>query len=190
MKRIRPNNINTQARYKKIIEGTDIAKIGFNPKWAEVLYKSLLSEGNILDVGCWKGEHLNYWCKKNPKLIPLGIDFSIEALDFSKKNFPNIKVQIGDVTKKLEFPDNFFDMVVCLEVLEHLEKPEETIKEIIRVARNRIVVSVPWELEVKSPYHVWEFNKQDFQELFKDLKNVRIDHVGARMIMTGDKNVC
>jgi len=41
--------------------------------------------------------------------------------------------------------DNEFDSILLLEVLEHLEDPAAALREIFRVARHSVVVSVPNE---------------------------------------------
>jgi ubiquinone/menaquinone biosynthesis C-methylase UbiE len=186
MKRIRKENINTKERYSKIFNNKDIAKIDFNKTYAEIIYDFLLKEGSIIDVGCWKGEYLNYWINKNPKLKSLGIDFSDEALNYIKKNFPKIEVKNIDIDNKLlPFKDNSFDMAVCLEVLEHIENPKLLISELIRIIKKRIIISVPYELEVKSPFHIWEFNILDFKDLLN--LSIKIEHIGPRMIIIGNK---
>jgi SAM-dependent methyltransferase len=45
----------------------------------------------------------------------------------------------------LPFPDNSFDLVLCLEVLEHLPDSGVGLRELLRVARDCVVVSVPHE---------------------------------------------
>ena len=51
---------------------------------------------------------------------------------------------VADITG-LPFPDNFFDMVICSEVLEHIPDQHSAIKEMIRVLRpgGDLIVSVP-----------------------------------------------
>jgi ubiquinone/menaquinone biosynthesis C-methylase UbiE len=45
----------------------------------------------------------------------------------------------------LPFADRSFDAVTCLEVLEHLDDPAAAVREMARVARRAVVVSVPFE---------------------------------------------
>jgi SAM-dependent methyltransferase len=54
------------------------------------------------------------------------------------------EVLLGDVTR-LPFPDQFFDLVICSEVLEHLPDDATAIRELARVLKpgKNLVVSVP-----------------------------------------------
>jgi SAM-dependent methyltransferase len=45
----------------------------------------------------------------------------------------------------LPFADNTFDLVLAIEVLEHLPDPRQALLEIARVASDAVVISVPWE---------------------------------------------
>jgi ubiquinone/menaquinone biosynthesis C-methylase UbiE len=45
----------------------------------------------------------------------------------------------------LPFGDGSFDAALCLEVLEHLDHPAEAVRELARVARRAVVLSVPHE---------------------------------------------
>jgi ubiquinone/menaquinone biosynthesis C-methylase UbiE len=45
----------------------------------------------------------------------------------------------------LPFAARSFDTVTCLEVLEHLDDPSAAVRELARVARRAVVVSVPFE---------------------------------------------
>lgn len=99
---------------------------------------------SILDIGCGEGEADKFFLKRNASLKVLGIDIDSEALKEAKINCPQIEIKKADVYK-LPFPDNSFDLVLCLEVLEHLEKPDEALKEIKRVCYNKAIITVPNE---------------------------------------------
>jgi ubiquinone/menaquinone biosynthesis C-methylase UbiE len=44
---------------------------------------------------------------------------------------------------QIDYPDKSFDIVVATETLEHLDDPEFLLREMKRVARKKVIVSVP-----------------------------------------------
>lgn len=100
--------------------------------------------GRILDAGCGEGFTLNklFQNKIGSKLE--GIDFSKDAISLGKKIHPHLSLRQGDIYK-LPYKDNSFDLVLSTEVLEHLKEPEKALKEIIRVSKKYILLSVPNE---------------------------------------------
>lgn len=100
--------------------------------------------GEVLEVGTNYGLVLCY--VKDPNIQGhAGIDINPKNITLAKILAPNVDFRVGDA-KKLEFEDNSFDTVMLPEVLEHLLWPnevEQAIKEALRVARQRILITVP-----------------------------------------------
>jgi SAM-dependent methyltransferase len=48
-----------------------------------------------------------------------------------------------DLEKPLPFEDNAFDIVTALDVLEHLNDPHSALRELFRVARSAVFISLP-----------------------------------------------
>jgi len=48
-------------------------------------------------------------------------------------------------TYALPYADKSFDLIVCCEVLEHVDEPHRALRELRRVARSRVLVSTPLE---------------------------------------------
>jgi len=99
---------------------------------------------SILDVGCGEGFTLNRLKANNIEEKLEGIEYSEDAIVIGKKIYPEIKITKGNIYK-LPYKDNSFDLVLCTEVLEHLENPEEGLRELIRVSKKYLVISVPNE---------------------------------------------
>ena len=99
---------------------------------------------SILDVGCGEGFTLYRLKERGIGTRLEGIEYLKDAIDLGKKMYPEIKITQGDIYK-LPYEDNSFDLVLCTEVLEHLEDPAKALKELVRVSRRYLVVSVPNE---------------------------------------------
>ncbi|MEK7590059.1 MAG: class I SAM-dependent methyltransferase [Patescibacteria group bacterium] len=94
----------------------------------------------ILDAGCGVGTLLKELEKYGNVS---GLDFSEIAVNFCKeKNIKN--VSIGNITK-LPFPDNTFDIVLALDVVEHVEDDLSAMREIYRVMKGDgvAIITVP-----------------------------------------------
>ena len=48
-----------------------------------------------------------------------------------------------DLNNKLSFEDNSFDLVACLDVLEHLDNSHQALRELIRVAKYSVFIYLP-----------------------------------------------
>jgi len=110
-------------------------------------------DDRILDIGCGSGTYQ----KAVGKSIYVGCDLNSQSLKKAAKA-PNAGYICADATH-LPFKDNSFDIVLCSEVLEHLDSPLKAIKELARASKKVIVVTFPDErvmekLGKKNPAHV------------------------------------
>jgi ubiquinone/menaquinone biosynthesis C-methylase UbiE len=99
---------------------------------------------SVLDAGCGEGITLRKFKDKKIGKVHEGIEYMEEAIKIGKKVNPDISIKQGDIYK-LPFKDNTFDVVVCTEVLEHLDKPKDALKELKRVSKKYLLLSVPNE---------------------------------------------
>lgn len=102
-----------------------------------------LSPASLLDAGCGEGETL---ARLEPSLPghAVAVDLSAEAVAHTARRFPRIELSRASILD-LPFADASFELVLCLEVLEHLEEPDAALAELSRVASEHVVVSVPDE---------------------------------------------
>lgn len=89
-------------------------------------------EDEILEVGCGGGHIL----KMFPEANLTGLDVSGCMLEKARNNLTGYNVQLlkGEM-HELDLADQTFDKVICSEVLEHVEHPEEILKQIRRVLK-------------------------------------------------------
>lgn len=88
----------------------------------------------ILDVGCGGGLLSNELAKQGYRVT--GIDLSPESLRVAKKYDAtrNVHYEVADAYH-LPFADGCFDAVTSMDFLEHVERPEDVIKECSRVLK-------------------------------------------------------
>lgn len=99
---------------------------------------------SILDVGCGEGFSLAMIQDSGSRAVLSGIDYSDDALALGRKQFPDLDLKKGDIYA-LAAADTSVDVVLCTEVLEHLNKPDRALAELVRVSRGYVLVSVPNE---------------------------------------------
>lgn len=102
------------------------------------------SARSVLDAGSGEGFTAEQVRLCHPGLNVVCVDMDTEALARGRSFFPELHFSRGDV-RSLPFPDRSFDLVMCLEVLEHLENPSQALEEFRRVSRTYVLVSVPHE---------------------------------------------
>lgn len=119
-------------------------KYGFPPTYKLIL-RALMPSGRlkVLDLGCGTGvagELLNP--KKNHEFT--GIDIYEPYLKVCRKRGYYKKLIKTDITK-IEIKEKTFDVVLLLQVIEHLEKrsAEEFINKAVKAAKQCVIVSVP-----------------------------------------------
>jgi SAM-dependent methyltransferase len=97
----------------------------------------------VLEVGTGEGQILVRLRERFPGVPVVGLDLPDEALaeDWNQAGLPTT---FGDATR-LPFPDGAFDLVLAIEVLEHVPAPRAALDELARVCRGTLVASVPFE---------------------------------------------
>jgi ubiquinone/menaquinone biosynthesis C-methylase UbiE len=95
----------------------------------------------VLDVGAGTGRLMIDLQKRHPFLNITGIE-PVAALRVQgyKKGILKDDLIDGD-GKKIDFPENHFDMVCAFGILHHIDKPDIVIKEMLRVSRMAIFIS-------------------------------------------------
>ena len=100
---------------------------------------------SILDVGCGEGVPLlNIFSELQSNNSISGVDFDEIKLLMIKNNIPQGNFVKGNIYN-LSYKSKTFDLILCLEVLEHLSSPEIALEEIKRVSSHDILFSVPNE---------------------------------------------
>lgn len=115
--------------------------------WLGEIIKHHISKNDIvLDLGCGIMQATNDTISKGKikcKTI-LGVELVPKYLDRIKDQYPTIKTNVLDT--KL-FIDNSFDVVLCLDVLEHLKLSDAVfvLNEMKRISRKKVIIYTPLE---------------------------------------------
>ena len=142
----------------------------------------------VLDIGCGSGLGAKYWTDKGAKSI-VGIDIDSNAIEEAISWSRKVSFMVIDA-QAMPFPDNSFDTVVALEVIEHLEDASAFLIECWKILKiegilicstpNRQVVS-PLLKKPRNPHHIKEFNPKEFSILI-DSHFSNTKHYGQKVL--------
>ena len=134
----------------------------------------------ILDLGCGEGFVLDHLLASGIDADLVGIDRSSTAIASARSRLGGaIDLVQGDVTSLEDLPRPF-EVVMMLEVLEHLDEPDATLDLLCDLSTGHVIVSVPHEpffrglnlIRFKNlkrlgsdPEHVHHWTKRGFERL-------------------------
>jgi SAM-dependent methyltransferase len=98
---------------------------------------SARSPRSILEIGCGEGYVLQALRKRGVRCPMRGIDLSESAIADARARVPDAAA--------LAQSGERYDVVLMVEVLEHLPDPARMLSIVSRLAERHVVLSVPWE---------------------------------------------
>jgi len=101
------------------------------------------SAETILDLGCGRGKQMRFLNRKK-QFYTVGVDLFDPYLDECRKD-SNYKCVVKCDIRHLPYGDNSFDVVMCLDVLEHLGKDDgdRLVCDMVRIARKQVLIQTP-----------------------------------------------
>lgn len=118
----------------------------------KIHFKSNEKFKKILDIGCGIGIFSLNLGKNLPNAKIMGIDLlPLEGNNFITQLFNefniDFKISTHDIQKQTEYPNEYFDLISALDVLEHIRKPRIALDEIKRILKNngKLIITVPVE---------------------------------------------
>jgi len=147
------------------------------------LNRNRIGQGKkILDYGCGSGFLVGKLQESG--LDAYGVDISKEAISLGvSRGIKNLSIASGI---ELDFADNFFDAVLALDVVEHIEDDKAAIKELGRLVRpgGYLILTVPayqwmWGIQDEVAHHYRRYSMKSILDLIKtrlDLTVTRKSH--------------
>lgn len=143
-----------------------------------------LAGERVLDLGCGNGRFFEVL--KDKKVDYIGVDFSKKLIKIAKKKYPEAKFQVANALN-LPFPNNFFDKIYSISVLQHIPSEEfrlQFLRETKRILRPEgLLILRVWDLwrRKKGQKLILRYtllkiigkSKLDFKDIFLPWKNSR-----------------
>lgn len=129
-----------------------------------------------LDFGCGTGAVLEFLASRGHEAH--GVDMSAEALAFCRAR--GLSVLLQDAHGAIPHPDNSFDLVCALDVLEHIEDDRAAVREILRVLRpgGTFVAMVPahqllFSYHDTALHHFRRYGRRELAQLISEQCHLR-----------------
>ncbi len=127
------------------------------------------------EIGCGEGRSTVRLNKMVSKLT--ASEYVNKLVDEAKKNNPTLNI-FQESVYELTYEDTSIDLVFLLEVLEHLDYPENALEEIKRISKKYLILGVPRE-------PLWRFLNMCRFKYLKDLGNTpgHLNHWSKKAII-------
>ena len=127
---------------------------------------------DVLDVPCGMGWGTSL--VKRTRLL-IGLDVSVDAIREANRRYGRFAKFLAGDMGHLPFDANSFDVVLCLEGIEHVARSagERFLCEASRVLRpgGKLLLSSPYPVSGKhsgNPYHLYEYPADEMRELLAE----------------------
>lgn len=131
---------------------------------------SIAPDARIVDIGCGVGDLLCEVRGRRPGVRVSGLDFSVKALEGARAAMPDGEFIQYVIEQSLPYESASFDVVLCTDVLEHLEFPKTVVAELVRICRpgGLVALVVPDGDVDQFLGHYWFWNEESFGALLSD----------------------
>jgi SAM-dependent methyltransferase len=134
-------------RFRQVPESDPIERIRVN-----LVFRLMPRSPGIsaLDVGCGDGYLCEQLSARRFRTV-VGADLAASRIAYARSRYPTMPLVQANACE-LPFDDRQFDMVTCVEVLEHLPDPEQALIEMARVSRRYLICTTPYREDVRESY--------------------------------------
>ena len=130
--------------------------------WGDIsfLAENIKNGDKVLDLGCGNGRLVES-LKLKVKSDYLGVDNSEGLIEQARKAYPDQKFEVMDALK-LNLPENSFDVIFMVSVLNHFPKDKQT-----QVLRNVKKALKPGGLLLMVNWNLW--NRDNLKSIWKNI---------------------
>ena len=165
-------------------------------EWKKVI--NLNENSKILQIGCGPEDVINYFSKGKLYAIDPLAEFYKKKFNLNYKNMTFVQAR----GEEIPFEDNFFDIVILANVLDHVEDPRKVLSEVKRVLKKEgifhfenlfyqksfIAVSKIWApikqtftKEIFNIHHPYMFKLKELQKLISENFSISHEEVGREI---------
>ncbi|MGM5033848.1 class I SAM-dependent methyltransferase [Tardiphaga sp. 803_E3_N1_3] len=148
----------------------DHAREKLKTEIADRIEDRVAANANVVDIGCGIGDLLGEIRRRRPGVNLSGLDFSGKAIEGAQRSFPDGAFRQFVIDRQLPYDTASFDLVMCTDVLEHLEHPRSVVAELVRICRpgGLVAIVVPDGTLDQFLGHNWFWNVETFAALLAE----------------------
>lgn len=149
---------------------------------------------DTLEIGAGLGEHLHYEkLTDEQQRHYVAVETRENMAQHIKQSWPQVQTMVADCQQRLDFPENYFDWIIAIHVLEHLPNLPAAIREMHRLCKKeagQFSIMIPcegslayslarqvsakriFEKRYRRPYHIF-ISREHINlpwEIFEELK--------------------
>ncbi len=189
--------------YDQGVKNNFLQSIWHRQKWS--VLKKIISGKKfnlVLDVGCASGTFTNQLAKFLPESKICGVDTYDSAIKFAREKYPYLNFTVADA-HKLPFKENYYDLIICYETIEHVVNPLLVLKEMRRVLKKdgmtilamdsgSLMFRIIWWFWEKTRGRVWEgahlhpFHHDHLEKVIREsgfkIQQKKFSHLGMEVL--------
>ena len=137
---------------------------------------SWITEGaRVLDLGCGKGELLQYLVQEK-KVLGYGIERNEDAASAAIAS--GLNVVYGDINDEIvHFPEKYFDFVIVSQTMQQIYNPSQLLRSLLHVGK-RAIVSFPnfgyWKVRIQAMFSGRAPKTRELPYQWYDTPNIRV----------------
>ena len=146
-------------------------RLAFYQQVCERVIRLKIQPADVLDVGCGSGHLLAKLKEAFPEARLEGVDFSPQSISVARQLNPSLSFTVMSIFE-LDKLGREFDLVLCTEVLEHLEDADMAMEQLQAVCRpgGTLVVTVPQGRKDTFAGHFNFWTEESFRREFREFR--------------------
>jgi len=130
---------------KEYWSGINFSNYKLERPWSKFIATKVLEYApkKVLEFGCNAGKNLIAIKNSDADVDVFGVDINCEAIKYAKEEC-HLNVACLDESIFSIIPDNTYDVVYTVSVLDHVPYPDKILSQLLRISKKGVLLLEPW----------------------------------------------